>query len=182
MPRRAFSVLFQKQAKAGPPSRDGCVLFILGGPADRLHRPRRPGRAPRKQKGLAGSWARKAHARLALLCQGCTLPSSVQLQKRRRHACDWVQGVGRRDIWAVTRVQAGKQERELLLLHAGSEGSCSSCVLTCLSGWRHLMLLVYYCMYLLCCRAVTGLSQGSGWDSRRAASEHQSSSMTVAPR
>lgn len=96
--------------------------FILGGPADRLHRPRRPGRAPRKQKGLAGSWARKAHARLVLLCQGCTLPTSVQLQKRRRHDCDWVQGVGRRDFWAVTRVQAGKQERELLL-HACMPGA-----------------------------------------------------------
>jgi hypothetical protein len=28
------------------------------------------------------------------------------------------------EIWAVTQAKAGKQQHELLLVHAGSEGSC----------------------------------------------------------
>lgn len=90
----------------------------------------------------------------------------------------------------MTRVQAGKQEHELLPLRAGSEGSCSSSVSTYVRRrpvcWR-LMLLVYYyywtesAMVPMRRWVLQGCSRAVGWDCRRA-SEHQSSSRTVARR
>lgn len=97
MPRRAF---FSRNEGQGRPL--GTVFFHLGDVSpdrqtDRerqtdegaapLHRPRltqlREG--SEEEEGCGWQLARKAHARLVLRCQGCTLPTSVQLQKRCRH-------------------------------------------------------------------------------------------------
>ena len=103
------------------------------------------------------------------------------------------QAVGQQDIWAVTRVQAGKQEHELLLLlHAGSEGSCSRSVSAYVRRrpvcWRLILMLVCYYYWTdesafvpMRRWVLQGCSRAVGWDCRRA-SEHQSSSRTVARR
>lgn len=96
MPRRAF---FSRNEGQGRPL--GTVSFHLGDVSpdrqtDRerqtdegaapLHRPRLTQlREGSEEEGCGWQLARKAHARLVLRCQGCTLPTSVQLQKRCRH-------------------------------------------------------------------------------------------------
>ena len=82
----------------------------------------------------------------------------------------------------MTRVQAGKQEHELLPLRAGSEGSCSSSVSTYVRRrpvcWR-LMLLVYYyywtesAMVPMRRWVLQGCSRAVGWDCRRASEQQQ---------
>lgn len=89
----------------------------------------------------------------------------------------------------MTRVQAGKQQHELLPLRAGSEGSCNSSVSSYVRRrpvcWRLILLAYYYwaesALVPMRQWVLQGGSRAVGWDCRRA-SEHQSSSRTVAPR
>jgi len=177
VPRRAF--FSRSEGRAARVL--GTVSFHLGDASPGRQRDRESA-AP---GGLRGGRAREASnlecccARVVHVAHICTAAEANA--GTGTLAIGW-QGVGRRCIWAVTRAQAGKQEHELLLLHAGSEGSCSW--VTCLS----ILLLTTVCICFVPMRrwVLQGCSRaalpGTGWDSRRAASEQHDCGGTVLTR
>ena len=79
----------------------------------------------------------------------------------------------------MTRVQAGKQQHELLPLRAGSEGSCSSSVSSYVRRrpvcWRLTLLAYYYwaepALVPMRQWVLQGGSRAVGWDCRRASEQ-----------
>ena len=172
VPRRAF--FSRSEGRAARVL--GTVSFHLGDASPGRQRDRESA-AP---GGLRGGRAREASnlecccARVVHVAHICTAAEANA--GTGTLAIGW-QGVGRRCIWAVTRAQAGKQEHELLLLHAGSEGSCRW--VTCLSI---LYTTTNYCFVPMRRWVLQGCSRvalSQALDGT--AGEQHQSSMTVAP-